>query len=63
MPGIVYSEGMKRFQRLAVELFAIFGIWLLWDFRMAATLFLILCVVEAIDDDRQDRARRAAAPK
>lgn len=54
---------MKRFQRLAVELFAIFGIWLLWDFRMAATLFLILCVVEAIDDDRQDRARRAAAPK
>lgn len=43
---------MKRAQRIIVEIFAIAALWALWDFRVAATLFVILCVVEAFRQDR-----------
>ncbi len=50
---------MKRLQRLAAELIAFAGFWMLWDFRVAASLALILIVARAMQEDRPEPARRA----
>lgn len=53
---------MRRLNRLVAELLAFGGLWLLWDFRIAATFALLAIVVYAVQDELAERLERRRRP-
>ena len=46
---------MRRLNRIAAELLALAGLWLLWDLRVALTFGLVVLVIHAIQDELRGR--------